>query len=91
MSQEAKLIRKQVRNVVQEILGEVLSAELKSALYADLDKKVMNKVEAIAKHIKSALDQIDERSKNTQDYVLRQGTMIPSQKLSENIIKAKNE
>jgi hypothetical protein len=61
MSNNAKDIRKQVRNVVQEILPELLA----SALIAEIDKK-------LTALVLKRLDQIDQRQKDIQGYMVRQ-------------------
>lgn len=69
---EAKLIRKQLRNVVQEALPETLSQELVAAIQKQLAAQLDQRLSAIAKHIQSTLDQLDQRSKDMQAYMIRQ-------------------
>lgn len=68
MSNVAKDIRKQVRNVTQEILSDVLSSELVTAMEV-----------RIMQYVKKRLDAIDERSKDIQAYMVRQSApMAPA-------------
>ena len=68
----AKDIRKQIKNImVQEmpaILTQEAALEIQKALKAHLDSRL----DAIAKHLKDTLDNIDQRSKDIQAYTLRQ-------------------
>ena len=61
MSNAQKDLRKQLRNLVQEELPGVLTKEL---------------VEAALANIHSRLDQIDERQKQIQSYLIR-STSVP--------------
>lgn len=69
-----KEIRKQVRNVAKEMLPEILSQELLRALHSEITKNLEKRLDAIAAHLKTVLDSVDERSKSIQSYVLRNST-----------------
>ena len=68
MSKEIKQIRGQVRQIVKEILPEALQSELGSAIRRDVFKQL----DAAVKQIQEVLKQIDQRSKDTQGYLIRQ-------------------
>lgn len=63
-----KMIRKQLRNVVQEILPEVLGGDL----FANLQKENSGRLDAITAEVRNTLKQLDDRSKAVQDYIMRQ-------------------
>lgn len=70
MSNPAKDIRKQVRNVTQEILSDVLNNELVTAM----EVRIMT-------YVKKRLDAIDERQKDIQAYMIRNSApQMPSVK-----------
>jgi len=66
-----KALRGQVRQIVKELLPEVLHAEAVNRLNKDLTNKVDNRLEGITKLVKTTLDQLDQRSKDMQSYVVR--------------------
>ena len=66
-----KLIRKQLRNVVQEALPNILTQDLVTTMRNDLLARVDVRLDDITKAVKSKLDEMDTRSKNIQSYVLR--------------------
>jgi hypothetical protein len=61
MSNQAKDLRKQLRNVVQEVLPELLQSELVKAVEQKLRKEMNDR-----------LNLIDKRQKDIQGYVVRQ-------------------
>lgn len=74
MSQKvAKDIRRQVRAIAQEILTE----EVKIALYHELREKVDKDLKALAETVRLALDNIDKRSKDINNYMLNQAAQPP--------------
>ena len=60
MSNEAKVIRGQIRQVVKEILPEVLVEQV----VREIEIRIMT-------YIKKRLDEIDERQKDIQSYMIR--------------------
>lgn len=60
MSNPAKDIRKQIKNVIQAELEGILSNEL----YQTLEKRLMD-------HLSARLNAIDERQKQLQSYMIR--------------------
>jgi hypothetical protein len=60
VSSEAKVIRGQVRQVVKEILPEVLVEQA----VREMEIRIMT-------YVKKRLDQIDERQKDIQTYMIR--------------------
>lgn len=67
-----KLIRGQIRQAVKEILPEVLTAELVNNLGTGLSVAVNKRLDEVTNHVKSVLDTVDERSKEVQNYIIRQ-------------------
>lgn len=55
-----KDMRKQLRNVVKELLPEILTAEFRAEILMKLYKE-----------LKARLDEIDQRQKDIQSYVVR--------------------
>ena len=78
MSNEAKLLRKQLHNIVKELMPALLTEELKSVMYAELTRQLNTRVDTIAKTVKETLDKIDERSKDVLGYAVRQSAISPN-------------
>lgn len=57
---QVKLLRKQIRNVVQELLPAVLTQEVVTSISSELKKEVL-----------SRLDAIDARQKDITSFVVR--------------------
>lgn len=74
MSNPAKDIRKQLRNVVLALLPEVLTRELEEALYKKLLSDMNARMDLIANNAKETLEKIDQRSRDVQSYVVRQNS-----------------
>lgn len=72
MSNQAKLVRGQVRQIVKEILPEVLAAELRAELYKNLATSLQAQLKNVEAQVKATLDQLDQRSKDIQGYLVRQ-------------------
>jgi hypothetical protein len=73
-----KLIRKQLRNVVQGILPEMLHNELVKAVQDEATNMINKRVEALSQNLTKALENIDQRSKDVQSYLIRNTTAIPA-------------
>lgn len=71
MSNQAKLIRGQVRQIVKELLPEILKAEITYAIRKEIGEQAKLRLDDIAKEISARLDAVDERSKETQSYIVR--------------------
>jgi hypothetical protein len=69
-----KLIRKQLRNVVQEIIGEVVSKELVANVETRLLERQDIRMNALADTIKTVVEQVDNRSKEVSAYLVRAST-----------------
>ncbi len=72
-----KFLRKQVRNVAQAELPGIVTNELILELEKRLSAKVEARLDKITEYIKSALNDIDNRAKETQAYLIR-NTSIPA-------------
>ena len=71
MGNKIKELRGQLRQIVKEVLPELLVTELKSALYAGLTKVISARLDAIQEDVKKTMDEINSRSKDVQDYMVR--------------------
>lgn len=71
-SKNVKDIRKQLRNVTQELFPEVLSKELVASAFAELQKEMQFKLEAIQADVNAGLARMEERSKDVHSYILNQ-------------------
>ena len=65
-----KDIRKQVKNVAQDLLNEALIQEV----LAKVTKHVDSRLDAMNAHVRSQLEAMDKRAKETQAYLVRQVT-----------------
>ena len=76
MSVDAKLLRKQLRNVVQEAFPQLLSQELATEIQKVLLNHLDKRLDAIDQHVKSQLEAIDQRAKDLQAYLVRNNTEV---------------
>jgi len=76
---DAKLIRKQLRNVVQEHMPEVMSSELYNAVYKKINDQVDARLHALEAHVKQALTAIDSRAKDVQSLIVREMLAVKAQ------------
>lgn len=74
---DAKALRKSLRNVVQELLPSLVKSELGEALRKDLSNQIQTRLDVMIKEIQGTLQQIDQRSKDVQGYLVRQ-TLKPA-------------
>lgn len=74
MSNPAKMLRSQLRQIVKEILPDLLTSEMKSALHEQLRVEVQKRLDNVTKNVKETLDTIDQRSKDVQSYLVRATT-----------------
>lgn len=68
MAKELKAIRGQLRQIAKEILPEVMGGEL----FAALQKEQRARLEEIAKMVTDRLNQIENRSKDVQSFIMRE-------------------
>ena len=68
MSKQVKLLRGQVRQIVNEILPDVLAG----AMYAELAAALQKQLKDVEAQVKETLIRLDERSKDIQSYLVRQ-------------------
>lgn len=71
---ELKQIRGQLRQIAKDILPGLLSEEVTKELHKSLQVRVDARLDAIEKHIRSVLEGIDQRAKDTQNYLIRQAS-----------------
>ena len=74
MSNPAKDLRKQLRNVVQELLPLILSAEVNQNQFNQLSKVIDSRLTSLEKQVKDTLHEINERHKDTMSYLARSVT-----------------
>lgn len=77
MSNQAKVIRGQLRQIVKEMMPELLVAELKAEMYKNIADSLQAQLITVEKQVKDTLNKLDERSKDIQSYLVRQ-SMITS-------------
>jgi len=65
---DAKLIRGQVRQITKEILTDLIATEL----FAKLQEENIKQLNEIVKMVTERLDQIEQRSKDVQSYIMRE-------------------
>lgn len=83
-----KLIRKQIKNVVQSLLPEVFNAETTKAMEKVLITRMDSRLAELTGKIQTALQTMDERSKDIQQYVIR-NTGVPSAPVPSDTTEAK--
>ena len=74
---DMKSLRKQLRAVTKDLLPETLSQELKQEVFKDVMTAVDLRLKAVETTIKDVLAQLDKRSKDTLDMLVRQ-SQVPS-------------
>lgn len=72
MSNEAKVIRGQIRQIAKELLPEALASEINKEQYRRLSTEIMSKLKLIEDNVKDTLLKLDQRSKDAQAYIIRQ-------------------
>jgi len=76
-----KETRKQLRNIAQELLPTLLNSELGEAIRKDLSAQIQTRLDVVIKEIKTTLEQIEQRSKDVQGYLVRQTSKpVPAQR-----------
>jgi len=69
---DVKLIRKQLRNVIQSDLDEILKKEVFQNLEKQIAAVVNYRINEIQAQVTKTLKELDERSKDMQQFVMRQ-------------------
>lgn len=75
MSNQAKLIRGQIRQIIKEVLPEMMGAEVKAAIYKDISQKLQLQLTNVEQQIKDTLAKLDDRQKDIQNYIVRQSML----------------
>lgn len=75
---DVKLIRKQIKNVLDTLLPSMLNEALATDIKEQLSKEFQLRLSVIEKSIKDSLEKIDQRSKDSLGYLIRQSTQAQS-------------
>lgn len=78
-----KLIRKQIKNVVQSLLPEVFNAESIKTMERVLITRQDSRLSEITSKVQQALETMDQRSKDLQSYVVRNTGVIQAPNTEE--------
>lgn len=73
-----KVLRGQLRQIVQELLPSLVTAEVKAKMHEELRIEVNKRLDNVTKSVKDTLDTIDQRSKDIQGYLVRQTLQNPA-------------
>lgn len=79
---DAKLLRKQLRNVVQELLPTLITNELIESLRKEVADKLALRMDVIATNARETLNKIAEDQKTFQEYVVRQNEIHSAHELA---------
>lgn len=71
-----KILRNQVRIAVKELLPEVLKEALLEELQKRLNAKMDTNFQRVGEHVKTTLDQIDNRAKDVHSLMVRQAMSL---------------
>lgn len=71
---DAKFLRKQIRNVIQEEGKEFLTSEVGAALEAKLLSEMNARLDSIDKYCQQSLEKQDKRSKAIQTFIIQEVT-----------------
>lgn len=87
MGSSIKLLRGQVRQIVQELLPQVLKDEILKAL----NRQINERLDSINRFVDNAVKEMNERSKETQSYVVRNlalsNALATQSKVEESTVK----
>lgn len=72
MSNNQKDLRKQLRNIIQDMKDELINQELVSVMEKRLDGAMRVRLEALDKMVRDRLNEIDSRSRDIQNFIMRQ-------------------
>lgn len=67
MANAVKQLRSQLRQLVKEVLPELFKVEVLDAIRKQVDARL----KAIDAHVNKSLEEMNERTKETQSYVVR--------------------
>lgn len=82
MSNHAKDLRKQLRNVVQELLPQLVTAEVYQAALSQVREEIKGSLSSIDKHIKENLAEMNQRSQDIQAYIMNRVAAEEKNRLS---------
>lgn len=71
---QVKLLRGQIRNVVKELFPEVMTLEMAETVRKELSKRIDEHFDILSKQVKTSLEEINDRTKKTQDFLVRATT-----------------
>lgn|ERR1035437_42463 len=72
MSKDVKVIRGQVRIVVNEVLSDILNQEFSAAMYSQLQKDITFKLEEIQANVQTTLNDMNRRAQDVQAFMMNQ-------------------
>ncbi len=79
MSNIAKQLRGQVRQVVTELLPSLLTEAFKSAIFEKIQRDITIRLTAIENSVKETMHEMNERNKDVQSYLVRSlSTPLPT-------------
>lgn len=84
-----KVIRKQIKNVIDAKLEGILTQEFILAGFKEIKEHTDKRLDAITKHLVDTLKQIDDRAKDTQAYIVRNSNMVkvePTEKVETPVL-----
>jgi hypothetical protein len=69
---DQKELRKQLRNVVRDLLPETLTKEMQDSITRTIQDFMTKRLNLISNDITAQLTKMSERSKDVQDFIMRQ-------------------
>lgn len=69
---DVKLIRKQIKNVLDEQGKALFTNEIYDAAFKQLQAEIKSRLDSIESHIKDVLGQLDARQKDMQSFLVRE-------------------
>lgn len=88
MSNPAKVLRGQLRQITKEVLPELLNPEMKSALFNALQEEIRLRLTKIENNVKETLEALETRQKDTLGYLVRQVSNPTPSPVSEPVVDA---
>lgn len=81
-----KTLRGQVRQLVQDLIPQILTEEMRSKLYAEMVDLVQARLKGIEDQVKETMLEINQRSVDAQEYLMRNVTAtMPQLGAEENL------
>jgi len=71
---DAKFIRKQVKNVLETEGQNLFTKEVYDRAFTQVQAEIKLRLDAIEKHVKEVLEQLDARQKDMQSFLVREAT-----------------